>query len=208
MFEALPDRDRDGGWTSSDAVTESDVRTAITDAIKRNAQAQNLYDRAVKSSTDSMLAHSYAALVTEAEGRAARLARVQAILLTAMHLEGVINAWGVIAVGEVFFKQHIERCAIETKVALLLALDGQGLIPADHESLRRVRRLFERRNQLVHRKTKEMRAPLDSTDFGGPSPESDFELCTEALDAFQALLLAASPRAGFLAAGYRGENAP
>ncbi|MCP5021463.1 MAG: hypothetical protein GY930_06775 [bacterium] len=202
MFDPLPDSDRDGMWSSSGVITEADVRTAIREAAERHAQTKELYEEALAQSDDSTPGDCYASHLTEAERHAAGLAHVQAVLITAMHLEGAVNAWGVIVAGQTFFKKHIERGMIETKIALLIALDGQGCIPPDHKALVSLRNLFDRRNQFAHRKTKEMAPTLDSFHLQEEDGDGDLTLCREALEAFRGLILTLSPRLAFMVGGY------
>jgi hypothetical protein len=186
------------------------VRAAIRDAQARRVQEQKTFDQALEEAPDFQdfsLALGWAAHVSDDAHQAAGIARIQAILLTVLHLEGAVNAWGVIVTGEDFYKQHLERQRIESKVALLLAIDGQGRIPPDHDVPALLRTLFMRRNQIAHRKTKETRRPFDFDSFGRPAFEEDLSLCREALDAFRDLLLRACPRAAW-SAGYRKRVQP
>ena len=193
MFEPLPDPGGSFGWITSDAISELQVRHAILHALDLEEKLEALSQKAASQSAgepDPELTSSLAMEATYQQRIDAGLARVNAILLTSMHIEGAINAWGAVCVGEDFFKRHIERSQLESKLALILALSGKGRIPRDHETLVRARRLFERRNQLAHPKTKELKS-LSGVDVGPPA--NDLTLCDEAFRSFHRLLRSAAP---------------
>lgn len=201
MFEGLPDRSQGSALFSADTILEKHVREAIAYATERGAEARTLYDKLVSESSDEERALGWPRHASMKEQDEADLAVIKAVLLTAMHIEGAINAWGVYVTGEEFFKSHIERCPLESKVALTIALDRRGIIPRNHPTLAAIRNLFDRRNQLAHRKTKEWNSSLDFTER---APESDIELCISALDTFRKLLLDISRKVAFMAGGYGG----
>ena len=192
MFQALPDPYDSQGWVISDAISESQVRQAILSALDLDEKLEAASGEASSQSAGAMQA-------THQQRLDAGIARVNAILLTAMHIEGAINAWGVVCAGADFFKRHIERSQLESKLALVLALSGKGRIPKDHEALVCARKLFDRRNQLAHPKTKELRRP-EEVDLGNTT--DDLNLCDKALRSFQDLLCkAAPPIVAIMAAG-------
>ena len=83
-----------------------------------------------------------------------------------MSVEAFLNFYGFVRLGEEFFKQNYERIGITQKLGALLATSQQILLPKDAEITKLVRKMFDRRNALVHPKTKEV-------DLSKPAPETD-----------------------------------
>lgn len=208
MFEPLPDHENGGYFYSADVVLSKHVHAAIAEAEVKSDEAQRCYDEFAKSSSEEELAHGWPDHASRAELEAAALARIRAVLLSAIHIEGAVNAWGVYVAGEDFFKAHIERCTLESKIALTLALDGKGCIPKNHPAMLAILDLFERRNQIAHRKTKEWQTDNRHNHVRQVKAVSDVAACRTALDAFRELLLEAGPNAAFMAGVYGGEEAP
>ena len=208
MFEPIPDQEIGGVWYSADAVLAKHVHAAIADAETKCDEAQRFYDKFARNSSEEELAHGWPDHASSAERDAANLARIRAVLLSAIHIEGAVNAWGVYVAGEDFFKTYIERCPLESKIALTLALSGKGCIPKKHPALLAVRDLFERRNQIAHRKTKEWQTDSILNHVREAKSNSDLVACTTALNAFRELLLEVDSNAAFMAGGYGGEDAP
>ena len=129
MLEPLPNNEASGGWYTADVITPEDVYAAIAEAEQKTDKAKRCYDKHVENSSDydfgdddfdhEFSMHEYAIHESSAERDAASLARIQAVLLTAIYIEGAVNAWGVFVAGEVFFKAHIERCKLESKIAIM-----------------------------------------------------------------------------------------
>lgn len=83
-------------------------------------------------------------------------ASISAHLFGCMCFEGFLNFYGVKRLGELFYKRRMERLGITEKLSLLaLACEGVLLEP-DSPLLVRVRELFDRRNALMHPKTREI----------------------------------------------------
>jgi len=181
MFKPLPKLGDSGAWTSNGMVSEEDVRNSLAETKR----LYSIYEQKLESATAEYSERSH---VSFSEKHVADLARIQVILLSAMFLEGAVNAWGVKVVGEDFFKTHIERMKIESKVAILLALSGNGCIPNNHDSLKALRSLFDRRNQLVHRKTKEIKFPPSEAQFQSNNAEYDLSLCESGINKFRKLI--------------------
>jgi len=77
------------------------------------------------------------------------------VVFAAMAVESFLNVYGVVRLGEAFYARHYERLNIGSKLAAILATCCSTLITADDEISQVVNRLFERRNALVHPKTRE-----------------------------------------------------
>jgi hypothetical protein len=78
-----------------------------------------------------------------------------AIVSAAMAVEEFLNYYGVVRLGESFYQYNLERMAPVQKVATLLGICCGALVGGDDEIIQVTKRLFERRNALVHPKTRE-----------------------------------------------------
>jgi hypothetical protein len=78
-------------------------------------------------------------------------------LFACMTIESFINFYGVKRMGEVFYKQNIERVGITEKLAIIVLSCKGKLLGQDDNIVKALRRLFDKRNQLVHPKTREIK---------------------------------------------------
>ena len=80
-----------------------------------------------------------------------------AIIFAAMAVESFLNMYGTIRLGEEFYSRNYERLSPSQKVSALLATCCDVLLEPRDEILTVVAHLFERRNALVHPKTREVK---------------------------------------------------
>ena len=73
-------------------------------------------------------------------------------IMCCMTVESFMNYYGIINLGNTIYKNTYERLGITQKLEILLAVCASSIIQNDSEILKIVRRMFERRNQLVHPK--------------------------------------------------------
>jgi hypothetical protein len=77
-------------------------------------------------------------------------------IFACMAVEAFLNYYGVVRLGEdVYYRLH-ERHSIHKKLATLLRVCDATNLPRDSELAQLVRRMFERRNDLVHPKAREL----------------------------------------------------
>ena len=74
----------------------------------------------------------------------------------AMCVEALLNFYGVIRLGEAFYKRNFERLGIIPKLELLVAVCDNRLLAKGAEISVVLRRLAENRNALVHPKSREV----------------------------------------------------
>ena len=199
MFEPLPKTDQHFALMSFDAIPLCAVQTAIEEALSANEHAQKVHGAALANfddTDDSDLADKYALHETHTARQAAMIKKIQAILLTAIYIEGVINALGILTFGSEFYKAHVERVRLESKLALIIAQGSRRAINANHPANVAIRKVFERRNQIAHRKSKDMKKSLASQDpkkirrviEWQQSLEEDVTICRDAIDRFADLI--------------------
>lgn len=207
MFNPLPYK-KINALYSADNISESHVRAAIFEAKLKNDEAESCINKLLQGSSEEEVNSGWVEHSSRAERETADLARIRAVLLTAIHIEGAINALGVYAAGEDFFKSHIERCPLESKLALTIALMGKGCIHKKHPALLALRDLFDRRNQIAHRKTKEWHPDSFSEHVRVTKYSSDLDSCSKAIDTFRDLLLEVDHHAAFFAGVHKDEEIP
>jgi hypothetical protein len=78
------------------------------------------------------------------------------VVAAAMAVEGFLNLYGVIRLGESFYEANYERLSPPRKVGALLGTCCGVLIQKDNEIIHVTERIFLRRNSLVHPKTREL----------------------------------------------------
>ena len=87
-----------------------------------------------------------------------------AIVFAAMAVEGFLNLYGVVRFGETTFSTHMERLGVVPKLRqLILFADGIDL-QKDDPLVRHADLVAQRRNELVHPKTKEATASGDAPE--------------------------------------------
>ncbi len=75
----------------------------------------------------------------------------------AMAIEALLNFYGVNRLGEEFYVRNLERISIVAKLELLLATCDGILLSKDEELSALLRGLSQRRNQLVHPRSREFK---------------------------------------------------
>ena len=76
-------------------------------------------------------------------------------VMCCMSIESFLNHYGMFRLGAEFYKRNIERLGPVQKLETILALSQGKLLRADSKICKLVRKLFDRRNQLVHPKSAE-----------------------------------------------------
>jgi hypothetical protein len=117
------------------------------------------------------------------------------VVATAMAVEGFLNLYGVIRLGESFYQTNFERLTPTQKVAALLGTCCGVLIQKDTEIIQVTQRIFSRRNSLVHPKSREL--PRNGRNGGAPRPRPQ-QIAHESvidMERFSALFSAYDPDA-------------
>ena len=89
------------------------------------------------------------------------------VIFAAMAVESFLNFYGVVRLGEDFYSRNYERLRIGAKLSALLATCCGVLLDTDDEITKVVACLFDRRNSLLHPKTRELKP---GTESGSASP--------------------------------------
>lgn len=94
------------------------------------------------------------------------------LIFAAMAVEGFLNYYGVVRMGEAEFARNFERLGVAAKLRSLLLFCDSIRIPDDDPLLTAVNKLTQNRNALVHPKTKEVRSNVESLRDGPLIPEA------------------------------------
>jgi hypothetical protein len=120
------------------------------------------------------------------------------LIFSAMAVEGFLNFYGVVRLGEVEYKRNFERLSLDRKLrALLLFCDSIALDDTD-PLIEVLTNLAKMRNSLVHPKTREVTGylPAESRD-GMRVPDAACQAVTN-MDTFFKQFLIAVPEAKHL----------
>lgn len=99
------------------------------------------------------------------ENEERKILAVSVQVFVCMSFEAFLNFYGIARLGDAFYKQNYERLGITEKLSALLATCENVLLPKNADVLKVARRLFDRRNELVHPKPKDL-DPMTETELG------------------------------------------
>lgn len=85
-------------------------------------------------------------------------------IFSAMAIEAFINYYGVVRLGEPNYVAHFERMGLIPKFRLLMLATDSLSISTSDPIVKILDKVAQRRNQLVHAKTREFEAPLSPDD--------------------------------------------
>lgn len=71
-------------------------------------------------------------------------------------IESVVNSFGIHVFSEAYYKENMERNPIVTKIKLLIAYTNKIELNNDDLELKKITKLFDKRNSLVHPKAKKI----------------------------------------------------
>jgi hypothetical protein len=114
-----------------------------------------------------------------------------------MAVEGFLNYYGVVRMGEAEFARNFERLGLAAKLRALLLFCDSIRIADDDPLLTAVSNLTQYRNALVHPKTKETKSNIGSLRDGPLIPEAAQD-AVAAMDAFFKEFEVAVPKAKHL----------
>ena len=119
-------------------------------------------------------------------------------IFSAMAVEGFLNYYGVVRLGEAEYGTHFERLGLVPKIRVLLLI-CDSLSIADTDALIKVlARIAQRRNSLVHPKANELPGYLPAEERGGDKiPEAAQEAVAD-MEQFFREFVTAIPQAEHL----------
>ncbi|WKZ43643.1 MAG: hypothetical protein QY302_16235 [Anaerolineales bacterium] len=100
-------------------------------------------------------------------------------IFACMAVEAFLNLYGVKRLSEKFYKRNLERLGISEKLKILITMCTQEILEDEDEITQIARRMFDRRNSLVHPKTKEIN---DFSDLIPSESTNHLERAKEAVE--------------------------
>lgn len=120
------------------------------------------------------------------------------IIFCAMAVEGFLNYYGVVRLGEPEYVTHFERLGLVPKIrALLLVCDSLSVARVD-PLVTVLSRIAERRNSLVHPKAKELVGYMGADKLGGTEIPETARTSVADMEEFFREFVAAIPEAAHL----------
>lgn len=187
-FQVHP-HDRHGAWESNDGRYRAYAHELLVDLESLCQQVMAAWPVDVGASISSAAADPDLIALTRRRDRASDTTRIYA----AMAIEGFLNFYGVLRLGNSVYEDHFERLGIVPKIRqLLLVCDGLS-VPKSHVLCARADAVAQSRNRLVHPKAQEVVGdPMSHVRSGTKVPEAARE-SVAAMESFFAEFIAAVP---------------
>ncbi len=153
--------DRDGQWTGMEFGYFEGAINFLEDAKKLEKSILEKIEKIKEDSREYAEESQYSYIyphTTEDRTQLAHLCIVS-MLFSCMAVESFVNLYGVLRMGDEFYKRNIERSGINQKLEVIIAIGKQELLSKNEEIALVTRRMFDKRNQLVHPKTVEANSP-------------------------------------------------
>jgi hypothetical protein len=109
---------------------------------------------------------------------------IAAQIFACMAVEAFLNLYGVQRLGEKFYKRNLERLGISEKLKILVTMCTQEILEDEDETTQIARRMFDRRNSLVHPKAKEINGFSDLIPFESTNHLKRAEEAVEEMELF------------------------
>jgi len=159
MEQQVQPYDRCGAWVSSHSAYY-EWAYAYRDAFEKTLHELLAEESRIRSEhqTDFEEASDLDAFVHYGSSGLHDLAHMYAtssFIFACMALEGFINNYGTVRLGEAFFKKNMERLGITEKLSVLILICLGIVLDKDDPLIVKTRSIFDERNRLVHPKTKE-----------------------------------------------------
>lgn len=143
---------RHGVWTT----LHDRYGQAAIHALQELVEAKATYiERETKLKSDNQDPNLISYLMME-DGEQLEVMSVTVEILCCMSVEAFLNFYGVVRLGEEFYHRTFERLGILQKLPTLVATCQDILLPRGAEIATVIKRMFERRNSLVHPKAKDV----------------------------------------------------
>lgn len=112
-------------------------------------------------------------------------------IFSAMAVEGFLNYYGVVRLGEDEYGTHFERLGLVPKIRVLLLICDSLSVASNDTLIKVLDRIAKRRNTLVHPKAKERPGYLSAEERGGDKvPEAAQEAVADMEQFFQEFVTA------------------
>jgi hypothetical protein len=172
-------------WATQYDFYLSTAQKFLQQAIQLNASLENRIEelekklRVEQATLDESTITSYIVHITESDTNQLDAVCVATQIFACMAVEAFLNYYGVRRLGEEFYKRNLERLGINQKLEILITICTQELVEDKDEIVLIVKRMFDRRNSLVHPKSKKV--GLINGKFVFPEPINHLEQAEQAV---------------------------
>src|SRR3990172_5241 len=149
---------REGAWVSSYSFYFYSAYES-RDEFKKTLSLLEAYEQQLRENNKDIGHEHMESFVAHETGVLTRTAyryATASFLFVCMTIEGLINHYGTVRLGEKFFKINLERVGITEKLSLILLICFGIKVNQNDFIIKETRALFDKRNRLVHPKTREL----------------------------------------------------
>lgn len=167
-FQLRP-HDPDGIWESNDGRYRTYAHQLLAEHISLCDEVIRSWPVKSNEPIKDPSAHPEIQVLARRRDQTADTARIYA----AMAVEGYLNFYGVLRLGQVAFNEHFERLGLVPKLRCLLLTCDQLDVPKNDPVVLALDRVAQSRNSLVHPKTREVVGDFSQHKrTGSPAPET------------------------------------
>lgn len=168
LFQLRP-HDPNGVWESNDSRYRNYAHQLLAEHISLCDEVIRRWPVKSDEPIKDPSAHPEIQELARRRDQTADTARIYA----AMAVEGYLNFYGVLRLGQVVFNEHFERLGLVPKLRCLLLTCDQLDVPKNDPVVLALDRVAQSRNSLVHPKTREVVGDLSQHKrTGSPAPET------------------------------------
>ena len=188
---ALRSHTPDGVWESNDNRYRNVAHQSLAELEHLCEEVRNQWPIKARESIQTPALYPEVAKLAKRRDQASDATRVYA----AMAVEGFLNFYGVVRLGQQAFDDHFERLGLVPKLRCLLLLCDQLNCPRNDPLVLLLDKVAQSRNALVHPKATEVVGDFSRhVPIEVPMP-STARLAVENMEAFFAAFVAAVPEA-------------
>jgi hypothetical protein len=190
QFQLRP-HDPEGIWESNDGRYRTYAHQLLAEHVSLCEEVLQKWPGDAEAPITAPNAHPEVAALARRRDQTADTVRIYA----AMAVEGYLNFYGVLRLGQDVFDEHFERLGLVPKLRILLLTCDQLHVPKSDPLVLALDRVAQSRNALVHPKTKEIVGDLSQHKrTATPMPETARN-AVEDMEAFFEAFVEAVPQA-------------
>ena len=165
----LRPHDPEGVWESNDGRYRTYAHQLLEEHVALCAEVLQRWPTEAGQSISDPRAYPEITTLGRKRDQTADTVRIYA----SMAVEGYLNFYGVLRLGQVIFDEHFERLGLVPKLRSLLLVCDQLDVPASDGLVLALDRVAQSRNTLVHPKTQEVTGdPAQHKRTAVPAPET------------------------------------
>jgi hypothetical protein len=188
---AVRPHDPEGVWESNDGRYRGYARQLLAEHERLCTEVLKQWPTGAGSVISRPAQYPEIANLARSQSQTSDTTRIYA----SMAVEGYLNFYGVLRLGQQVFDDHFERMGLVPKLRVLLLVCDQLNVATNDPLVLLLEKVAQSRNSLVHPKTKEVVGdPATAKRTSLPMPETA-RLAVANMEAFFAAFIEAVPRA-------------